>query len=336
MSENKPKSPTKKELLELLRKDPDRYLELSPAKKKDKDIALMAMLASSDGIAYMSSGVSYSLDYTVEHQKSISLDDIPLELREDKDFILSLFKDRTHIITGNENTGFVPLIPKRLMDNKEVVLAVLESHPKALKLASDRLRNDIDVVMKATDYYVENIYYASDELKQSVKLQASIIARGIDRDLWTMLMVPQKIITKGLMDGIYENDIGAVLKIVDGKKNKVWLNDTLDMSIFNQFYELAITVLRHPNKTDRFYIEKILLKDHACQQLKRINGTFDNRLEVVVMEHCADQLSLDCLKGIKAGSLTFQDLVKKREVKEISFNPNKSLPKNKKSRKLLT
>ncbi len=338
MSKNKTKSTTKDELMELLRNNPDYYLELPPSKKKDKDIALTAMLASSTGIDYMYSSGSYPLAHTTESRKSISLDDVPLELREDRDFILSLFiKDRTDTITDNEDIGFVPIIPKRFMDDKEIVLAIIGRFPKALKLASKKLRNDVDVVKKSTEYYVENICYASDRLKRDVELQASIIAGGVDKDLWTVLMVPQEIITSELMDNIYQNDISTVFKIVNGKKGKVWLEDTLDVNVYNKFYELARAVLWKPNKSVDFFTRKILLEDDSChrQEIAYKTTPSDNTPIVIVMEHLADQLSLDCLKSLKANSITFQNIIKKREIKEIAFNPKKLVKKNKRSRRLL-
>lgn len=332
MSGIKEKALKKKVLLTLLKEDPGAYLNLSRAKKRDKDLALEAMLAS----LKLRTMTTYDGGYgesTYSDTNKISLEDIPLEIRGDKDFILKVFSEKPEIISNN--LGMANFVPKHLYDDKDVVMTIISHYPIALRLTSDRLKDNFYVVENATEYYSENMVYASAKLKKNMKLQSVAIVNFVNRDLWRLSYVPEEIRNLELMNLVYDLDVKVLFKIMDYQKNSASPFES-DCITYNQFSDLAQAVLRHPNKKEEFYIEKLLTYDKHCELVEKNKGISvpsGTEFEVMALEHLSDMLSLDCLKNLNGNSEVFRDVVKKREIKEISFKSDKSSQKAKKSRK---
>lgn len=332
MSGIKEKALTKKELLTLLKEDPGAYLNLSRAKKRDKDLALEAMLAS----LKLRTMTTYDGGYgesTYSDTNKISLEDIPLEIRGDKDFILKVFSERPDIISNN--LGMANFVPKHLYDDKDVAMTIVNYYPIALRLTSDRLKDDFDVVENATEYYSENMIYASEKLKKDMKLQSVAIVSCVNRDLWRLSYIPKEIRNLELMSLVYDLDVKVLFKIMDYQKNSASPFES-DCITYNQFSDLAQTVLRHPNKKEEFYVEKLLAYDKHCELVEKNKGISvpsGTKFEVMALEHLSDMLSLDCLRSLKGKSAIFQDIFKKREIKGISFKSDKASQKAKKTRK---
>ena len=69
-------------------------------------------------------------------------------------------------------------LPKKLQNDKDIVLAAIEKDGMALEYASDKLKGDKDVVLKAVLKRTDALDFASDELK------ADLALKNLKRGLW--------------------------------------------------------------------------------------------------------------------------------------------------------
>lgn len=90
-------------------------------------------------------------------------DEASEELRHDTDFIISLL---AYVPDHNINT-LLQFCPKKIQDNKDVVLHFVKRNGYSLYYVSDRLKNDMQVVSAAVKNNYSSLTYASNQIRSN-------------------------------------------------------------------------------------------------------------------------------------------------------------------------
>ncbi|MCR4279802.1 MAG: DUF4116 domain-containing protein [Candidatus Komeilibacteria bacterium] len=89
-------------------------------------------------------------------------------LRDDKELILSFFKDPSQeMISGPQ---ILQYLSDRLKDDKDVVKLAVQVKGESLEYASERLKNDKEIVTIAVSDYGWNLQYASEHLRDNEEI----------------------------------------------------------------------------------------------------------------------------------------------------------------------
>ncbi len=128
--------------------------------KTDSRIAIQAIIKNKRAFAYLSDMLKYDRDFFIKAMREgVQLSQAPKELTFDRKIVL----EATKYISWNL-VGF-----KNFLSDRKIVLAAIshsDGHPDVLRQASDKLRDDREIVLEAVQYDPEALRYASVRLRK--------------------------------------------------------------------------------------------------------------------------------------------------------------------------
>lgn len=186
-------------VLTAIKKDPKAFIYASLELRGDKEIAISAALADRDTSSWhpIAKSISPELQNDPEimlqlaQKNNIALQFCSPELRSNKSFVRAaldiLAKSESRGITGftyesRDNTnGFIRIISDKLRADKNIMSIAIKISPSCLKYASDELRNDLDIIKLAISFGHKDIFqYASPEIKQNRDIMLELIKKSAD------------------------------------------------------------------------------------------------------------------------------------------------------------
>ena len=130
-------------------------------------------------------------------------------------FIESNFREgKKYLYLVNSNGVEIGVIDKRLLDDKDVVLATLSKESLLFKYISKRLQDDEEVVMKAVKLNGLCLQYVSDRLKNDKEIAIEAVKQNFDawQYIGKTIQNDKEIIQQKKYQEEYENEIQMVLK----------------------------------------------------------------------------------------------------------------------------
>ena len=176
-----------------------KYVDLSL--KSDKDFALKALKITGEIFPYLSSDLQKDRKIVLSaFNSNVSCyffkarPYLNQSILNDKDIIFLAAKKNRF---GNNDLKY---LKKEFKENKEIVMAIVESSPLNLKYASNTLKKDRDICLAATQYSLDAISFIDKSLKKDLDVAFHLIKihddafKYIDKSLLSNLKFAKKVI----------------------------------------------------------------------------------------------------------------------------------------------
>ena len=319
---------TKDEIIQRLNISSYEYKSLPIAMREDEDVALTAYKTSILG--------------NNPTEAYLTLNQIPDCLKNDREFILKWFS----LPTGKIYLSIPPIraIPQKYLSDKEVMLVVVKNYPSALSVASEKIKDDFDVVKMAVSSSGTVHVYASARLRKDKLLAAITLCHTGDY----LGLIDSGIQDEELFRRVFETNPYTLFEMRSSSP------------VGAHYVELINKVLKSPPLLpEPFYVEKLMAENSVLAKLefkiedyntefdangrkklkpktdptKAINYQINDRIPTV--DYLMEAIPLVTIRSIGGASKTFKERLARRELLSINQNKGKFEIKEK-SRKTYT
>jgi hypothetical protein len=176
-----------------------KYVDLSL--KSDKDFALKALKITGEIFPYLSSDLQKDRKIVLSAFNS----NVSCYFFKARPYLnQSILNDKDIIFLAEKKNRFgnndLKYLKKEFKENKEIVMAIVESSPLNLKYASNTLKKDRDICLAATQYSLDAISFIDKSLKKDMDVAFHLIKihfdafKYIDKSLLSNLKFAKKVI----------------------------------------------------------------------------------------------------------------------------------------------